>query len=172
MSWRDRVRLGLDPLDLLSGAFGTVHHGHISYTVFINTFNGVEGSSGSVGAAGSDEGSGMSDSEANLSEYEEQIRRNRELPDPHAGSSSAVPIVSSRLRKNSSATTPIVSPRHEPSPFLDQGDYGICLEDDESHDSKDYLMTTDLISKVSIYIPNPNLSYSGSCMLDYRRDGG
>ena len=105
----------------------------------------AEGSSGSVEAAGSD--SGMSDSDANLSEYEEQIRRNRELPDPHAGTS-AIPIVGSRLRKNSSASTPAVSPRHEPSPFLDQGDYGISLEDDESHDSKDYLMTTDLISKV------------------------
>lgn len=107
-----------------------------------------------MGAAGGEEVSGMSDSEANLSEYEEQIRRNRGLPEPDTESqtgSSSIPISSSRLRKNSSTSTPAVSPRPA-NPFLDQGDYGIRLDDDEAHDPKDYILTTDLISKASSQI--------------------
>jgi hypothetical protein len=100
-------------------------------------------------AAGS--GSAMTDSEANLSEYEEEIRKNRPLPEPVdsvSESAAPLPIPGERMRRTSSLSTPIVSPRQDTKPFLDHGDYGIVITDPEEHNPKEFILTDDLIAKV------------------------
>lgn len=93
----------------------------------------------------------MTDSEANLSEYEEEIRKNRPLPEPvdsASESAAPMPIPGERMRRTSSLSTPVVSPRQDAKPFLDHGDYGIVIGDPEEHNPKEFILTDDLISKV------------------------
>jgi hypothetical protein len=96
-----------------------------------------------------DNASEDSKSDANLSEYEERIRRNRNLPtlptsNPEHSASSAVHIPSRRAVKLNS---PVLSPRNA-SPYLTDGDYGIKLNFPDTVKPDELLMTTELISKV------------------------
>lgn len=99
-----------------------------------------------------------SKSDANLSEYEERIRRNRDLPtipttNPEYSASPAVQIPSRRAAKPNS---PILSPRNA-SPYLTDGDYGIKLNFPNTLKSDELLMTSELISKVHVFVVNEDL---------------
>jgi len=123
----------------------------------------IEGSSGTVTHPSEE-----SEIEANLSEYEEELRRSKgtQVVEEDGDGVSAGPVpISGRVRKMSNVVSPIVSPRQDSHPFLDDGDYGITLEDVEAHSPKNFLMTSELISKVhqalrsnSLLTSSPNSS--------------
>lgn len=86
-----------------------------------------------------------SKSDANLSEYEERIRRNRELP--QEPEDSKTPLVNIPAKPSTKPKSPVLSPRNA-SPYLDEGDYGIEMEFPDIADPSELLMTKELISKV------------------------
>lgn len=94
----------------------------------------------------SDESSASEGEGANLSEYEEEVRRKRGM-NPSA-TSAPISIGHHRYKSSSSLAA---SPKAT-SPYMLEADYGIELVDQEGHKAKDFLMTKDLISKVSHHL--------------------
>lgn len=99
-----------------------------------------------------DDGNASEDSKSdfNLSEYEERIRRNRDLPAaPNNSEHSATPSIAIPSRLNAKPNSPVLSPRNS-SPYLNDGDYGIKLSFPSTVKADELLMTNELISKVPL----------------------
>ena len=113
-----------------------------------------------------------SKSDANLSEYEERIRRNRDLPSvpPTDLEPSASPAVRIPSRTSAKPTSPVLSPRNA-SPYLTDGDYGIKLDFPDAITPDELLMTNELISKV----PFMEITFFFNCKsftVAFHQDGG
>lgn len=112
------------------------------------------------------------ESECNLSDYEEQVRRNRPLPsEPSRPPPSLLAIPSKHGPALSGSPTTAASPK-SPSLYLSEMDYGIKLEMASGVAKKDLLMTEDLISRVARRLHTPHSPRPRSCTPGCRPAGG